>query len=170
MCAWATVSQFLPHNSAILQFQILMMDGEFKKEQIGTLFCLVGALDGGFGVWVTFQKQTTSWVTRTKFRIVQFLPGAASSSSGLPLLAPSLRERPSTMRSTSSCSPCPSVCSLSPPALPAHLPAALPHHRSPETDLACHAAVTLTRTAWKLGPRFPHLALHTRLAGVQLRA
>jgi len=27
----------------------MQMDAEFKKEQIGTLFCLVGALEGGFG-------------------------------------------------------------------------------------------------------------------------
>jgi hypothetical protein len=47
MCAWASVSQFLPHNSATIQFQILMsmqVDEEYKTEQIGTLFCLVGAL------------------------------------------------------------------------------------------------------------------------------
>jgi len=50
-CAWAPVSQFLPHNSATLQFQVLMsmqMDVYLKKEQIGTLFVLVGALKGGF--------------------------------------------------------------------------------------------------------------------------
>jgi len=44
-----SVPQFLPHNSATLQFQILksmQMDAEFEKEQIGTLFCLVGALEG----------------------------------------------------------------------------------------------------------------------------
>jgi len=55
MCAWAFVSQFLPHNSATLQFQILMsmqMDAKFKTEQIGTLFVWVGALgDGYWLVW-----------------------------------------------------------------------------------------------------------------------
>jgi hypothetical protein len=58
MCAWASVSQFLPHNSATLQFQVLMsmqMDAEFRKEHIGTFFCLVGALEGGFGGWVVPQ-------------------------------------------------------------------------------------------------------------------
>ena len=45
-CAWASVSQFLPHNSATLQSQVLMsmqMDAHLKKEQIGTLFVRVGA-------------------------------------------------------------------------------------------------------------------------------
>jgi len=52
MCAWAYVSQFLPHNPATSQLWVLMsmqMDAEFKKEQIGTLFVWVGALDGGWG-------------------------------------------------------------------------------------------------------------------------
>jgi len=43
---------FLPHNSATLQFQVLMsmqMDAYLKKEQIGTLFVRVGAPEGGFG-------------------------------------------------------------------------------------------------------------------------
>ena len=51
MCAWASVSQFSPHNSATLQFQVLMsmqMDAYLEKEQIGTLFVLVGATEGGF--------------------------------------------------------------------------------------------------------------------------
>ena len=51
MCAWASVYQFLPHNHATLQFQVLMsmqMDAYLKKEQIGTLFVLVGAPEGGF--------------------------------------------------------------------------------------------------------------------------
>jgi len=51
MCAWASVSQFSPHNSATLQFQVLMsmqMDAYLKKEQIGTLFVLVGVPEGGF--------------------------------------------------------------------------------------------------------------------------
>jgi hypothetical protein len=54
MCAWASLSQFLPHNSATLQFQVLsmQMDAKFIKEQIGTLFVWVGALEGGFGGWV----------------------------------------------------------------------------------------------------------------------
>ena len=55
MCAWTSVSQFLPHNPATLLFQILMgmqMDEELKKEQTGTLFVWVGALEGGFGGWV----------------------------------------------------------------------------------------------------------------------
>jgi len=33
----------------------MQMDAEFKKEQIGTLFCLVRALEGGFGGWVVPQ-------------------------------------------------------------------------------------------------------------------
>ena len=48
----------LPHNSATLQFQVLMsmqMDAYLKKEQIGTLFVWVGALEGGFGGWVVGQ-------------------------------------------------------------------------------------------------------------------
>ena len=39
-------------------FQVLMsmqMDAEMKKEQIGTLFVWVGALEGGFGGWVVPQ-------------------------------------------------------------------------------------------------------------------
>jgi hypothetical protein len=50
MCAWASVSQFSPHNSATLQFQVLMsmqMDAYLEKEQIGTLFVLVGVPEGG---------------------------------------------------------------------------------------------------------------------------
>ena len=31
---------------------IMQMGAEFKKEQIGTLVCLVGALEVGFGGWV----------------------------------------------------------------------------------------------------------------------
>ena len=31
------------------------MNAEFKKEQIATLFCLVGALEGGFEGWVVPQ-------------------------------------------------------------------------------------------------------------------
>ena len=49
-CAWASISQFLSHNSATLQFQVLMsmqMDAYLKKEQIGTLFVWVGALERG---------------------------------------------------------------------------------------------------------------------------
>jgi len=34
----------------------MQMDAKFKKEQIGTLFCLVGALEGGFGVCGVPQK------------------------------------------------------------------------------------------------------------------
>ena len=50
-CAWASVNQFLSHNS-VLHFQVLMgmqMDAEIKKEQTGTLFVWVGALEGGLG-------------------------------------------------------------------------------------------------------------------------
>jgi hypothetical protein len=47
MCAWASVSQILPHNSTTLKLRVLMsmqmMDVEFKK-QTGTLFVWVGAL------------------------------------------------------------------------------------------------------------------------------
>jgi hypothetical protein len=56
-CAWASVNQFLSHNS-VLHFQVLMgmqMDAEIKKEQTGTLFVWVGALEGGFGGWVVPQ-------------------------------------------------------------------------------------------------------------------
>jgi len=52
MCAWASVSKFLPHNSATLQFQVLVsmqMDVEFKKEQSGPFFGGGGARAGGFG-------------------------------------------------------------------------------------------------------------------------
>ena len=50
MCAWASVSQFLPHNSATLPFQVLMntqMDAFLKREQIGTFFVQLGAPEGG---------------------------------------------------------------------------------------------------------------------------
>jgi len=33
----------------------MQMDAEFRKQQNGTLFCLVGALEGGFGGWVVPQ-------------------------------------------------------------------------------------------------------------------
>jgi len=33
----------------------MQMDAEFQKEQNDTLFCLVGALEGGFGGWVVPQ-------------------------------------------------------------------------------------------------------------------
>jgi len=33
----------------------MQMDAEFIKEQNGTLFCLVGALEGGFWGWVVPQ-------------------------------------------------------------------------------------------------------------------
>jgi len=33
----------------------MQMDAKFKQEQNGTLFCLVGALEGGFGRWVVPQ-------------------------------------------------------------------------------------------------------------------
>jgi len=52
MCAWASVSQFLSHDSATLQFQVLMrvqVDAEFKKEQIGTLFVWWGHWKGSWG-------------------------------------------------------------------------------------------------------------------------
>jgi len=55
----------------------MQMDAGFQKEQNGTLICLVGALEGGFGGWVVPQgcppqkenvsskkiKKTPSWVT-----------------------------------------------------------------------------------------------------------
>ena len=34
---------------------IMQMDAEFNKEQIGTLFVWVGALEGWFGGWVVRQ-------------------------------------------------------------------------------------------------------------------
>jgi len=48
-----SVYQFLPHDSASLQFQVLIrmqMDAYLKKEQINTLFVWVGALEGGGGL------------------------------------------------------------------------------------------------------------------------
>jgi hypothetical protein len=33
----------------------MLMDAYLKKEQIGTLFCQVGALEAGFGGWVVPQ-------------------------------------------------------------------------------------------------------------------
>ena len=54
MYARASASQFLPHNSAALQFQALVsiqMDAEFLEEQIGTLFAWIRALGGGLGGW-----------------------------------------------------------------------------------------------------------------------
>ena len=58
MHARASASQFLPHNSAADHFLVMVsmhMDAEFEKEQIGTLFVRVGALEGGFGGWVVPQ-------------------------------------------------------------------------------------------------------------------
>ena len=52
MCAWASTSQFLPHNSATLQLQVLIrmqMDAEFEKEQIGTFFVWLGPVVGPLG-------------------------------------------------------------------------------------------------------------------------
>ena len=63
MRAWASVSQFLPHNSVPLQLQIwvsMQMDAEFKKEQNGTLFVPGGAVLGG-GWWWSF------WASRREF-------------------------------------------------------------------------------------------------------
>jgi hypothetical protein len=34
----------------------MQMDAEFKKEQNGTLFVWMGALEGGFGEWVVPQR------------------------------------------------------------------------------------------------------------------
>jgi hypothetical protein len=42
----------------------MQMDAGFKKEQIGTLFCLVGALEGGLGGWVVSQGCPPQRVTR----------------------------------------------------------------------------------------------------------
>jgi hypothetical protein len=56
-----SLSQFLPRDSATLQFLVLMsihntqMDAYSKEEQIGTLFVWVGAPEGGFGGWVVGQ-------------------------------------------------------------------------------------------------------------------
>jgi hypothetical protein len=65
MCAWASVSQFLPHNSATLQFQVLMsmqMDACLIKEQIGTLLVWVGATEGGGGGgWWVRGVQPKNW-------------------------------------------------------------------------------------------------------------
>ena len=50
MCAWASVSQFLPRNSATLQFYVLIcmqIDACLIKEQIGTLFVRGGGTGRG---------------------------------------------------------------------------------------------------------------------------
>jgi len=55
VCRGVRIS-FLRHNSATIQFQVLMsmqMDAEFKKEQNDTFFVWVGALEGGVGGGVT---------------------------------------------------------------------------------------------------------------------
>ena len=59
VCMGVRISVF-PHNSATLQFQVLMsmqMDAYLKKEQISTLFVWVGAgaPEGGVGGWVVCQ-------------------------------------------------------------------------------------------------------------------
>ena len=51
VCTGVLIS-VLPHNSATLQFQVLMsmqIDSYLKKEQIGTLLVRVGAPEGGLG-------------------------------------------------------------------------------------------------------------------------
>jgi len=58
VCMGVCISVFLPHNSATVQFQVLMsmqMDAYLKKEQIGTLFVWVGAPEGGVRGWVVGQ-------------------------------------------------------------------------------------------------------------------
>jgi hypothetical protein len=58
MCAWASVSLvFAPQlcNTSVSGLDDMQMDAEFKKEQIGTLFVWVGALEGGLGGWVVGQ-------------------------------------------------------------------------------------------------------------------
>jgi hypothetical protein len=68
----------LPHSFATLQLQALMamqMDAGFKKEQIGTLFCLVGAMKGGFGGWVVPQGRPPQKV-RVRVRVTQLYPPA----------------------------------------------------------------------------------------------
>jgi hypothetical protein len=70
MCAWASVSQFLAHNCATRQFQVLMsmqMDACLKKEQIGTLFVWVGAPEGGVGGWVR-GVQPKNWACLSKIK------------------------------------------------------------------------------------------------------
>jgi hypothetical protein len=50
MCSWASVPQFLPHNSATLQFQVLIsmqMDAYLNKEQIVPLLSEWGHRKGG---------------------------------------------------------------------------------------------------------------------------
>ena len=52
MCARASAPPFLPHNSATIQFQVLMsmqMGAEFKKGADWYPFCLGGG--SGRGVW-----------------------------------------------------------------------------------------------------------------------
>jgi len=47
----------------------MQMDAESKKEQIGTLFVWVGALEGGFGGWVVPQRgppQNVDMPSKTK--------------------------------------------------------------------------------------------------------
>jgi hypothetical protein len=44
----------------------IQMDAEFQKEQNGTLFCLVGALEGGVGGWVVLDVPKSIRVVRKK--------------------------------------------------------------------------------------------------------
>ena len=53
----------------------MQMDAGFKKEQIGTLFCLVGAMKGGFGGWVVPQGRPPQKV-RVRVRVTQLYPPA----------------------------------------------------------------------------------------------
>jgi len=72
VCMGVRNTGFSPHNSATLQFQVLMsmqMDACLKKEQIGTLFVLVGVPEGGSTpkkVYVPSQKKTPTCLTHLK--------------------------------------------------------------------------------------------------------
>jgi hypothetical protein len=62
----------------------MQLDAKFKKEQIGTLFVRVEALEGGLGGWVVFRGfrftskskhafPTNSWYCIDKVEIANFL-------------------------------------------------------------------------------------------------
>jgi len=96
----ASVSQFLPHNSAILQLKVLMsmqMDAYLKKEQIGTIFIWVRALEGGFGGGASLRgvhpKKETCHPKKTPSCISEnfFIPETAPLTSTIsPFITPAL--------------------------------------------------------------------------------
>ena len=54
VCMGVHISVFAPKlcNTSVSGLDDMQIDAEIKKEQIGTLFVWVGALEGGFGGWV----------------------------------------------------------------------------------------------------------------------